>query len=50
MDRLHKQFDQFTQEANLWVTALNMLCELITAKLKQDVAEAKQETVALQVK
>ena len=50
MDRLLKKFDQFTQEANARVTALNMSCKLITAKLKREVEEAKHETTTLQDK
>ena len=50
MDRLLKKFDQFTQEANTRITALNTSCELITAKLKRDVEEAKCETGTLQDK
>ena len=46
-DRLLKKFDQFTEEANALVTALNTSCEIITAQLKQKVEEAKHETVVL---
>ena len=49
-DRLLKKFDQFTEEAKARVTALNTLCEIITAQLKQKVEEAKHETAILQAK
>ena len=49
-DRLLKKFDQFTEEANAWVTALTTLCEIITTQLKQKVEEVKHETAVLQAK
>ena len=49
-DHLLKKFDQFTEEANAWVTALNTSCEIIMTQLKQKVEEVKHETVVLQAK
>ena len=50
MDPLLQHFNQFMQEANARVTILNLSCELIKAKLKQEVQEARCEMVALQTK
>ena len=49
-DRLLKKFNQFTQEANARVTALNTSCKFMTVKLKREVEEAKCETTTLQDK